>query len=96
MLKSYSTHYRQEASTPGATVDFEALNLPRGDELEKRGVNTIGFRSKSDRDPHSLIILSAWPLSSGLSCPRRLTRYAAKSYTAPYPPILCGPMHSCQ
>lgn len=41
MLKSYSTHYRQEASTPGATVDFEALNLPRGDELEKRGVNTM-------------------------------------------------------
>ena len=24
------------ASTPGATVDLEALNLPRGDVLEKR------------------------------------------------------------
>ena len=34
-------HYRRVASTPGATVDFEALNLPRGDELEKRGANTV-------------------------------------------------------
>ena len=51
MLKSCTTHYRRVASTPGATVDFEAKNLPRGDELEKQGVNTVGFLSKSDRDP---------------------------------------------
>ena len=78
------------ASTPRATVDFEALNLPQGDELEKNGVNTVTLGSALDR----VRMLSACPLSSGFSCPQRLTRYAAKSYTSPNPLILPGLMHS--
>lgn len=95
MLKLYSIYYWWEVLILGVIVDFEVLIFFWGDELEKWGVNIIGFWLKFDRDFYSLIILFVWLLFSGFFCLWRLIRYVVKLYIVLYLFILCGLMYFC-
>ena len=45
---------RRVASTPGATVDLDALNIPHGEPSEKRGLKVVGLLSNTDNSDQSL------------------------------------------
>ena len=62
------------ASTPGATVDLGALNLPRGEQGEMRGLKLVGLLSNAGNSDQSLTMVFAWVLSNGLLWSRRLKR----------------------